>query len=72
MVDEMRCKLRTGAALASAFVRNTVIWRVLLAIFWLGAFLLPWLLLVSACILKLCEVLTGKVPQFVKNDKAIV
>jgi hypothetical protein len=71
MAGRTICGLRTGGASVSAFVRNIVTWRVLLVIFWLGAFLLPWLLLVSACILKVCEALAGKEPQFAKRNKAI-
>jgi hypothetical protein len=63
--------VRSMAASARGFVRNTLSFKALLAIFWLAAFLLPWLLLVCSYMLKACEVLTGRVPVFVKQSKAI-
>jgi hypothetical protein len=32
----------------------------------------PWLLLVSGCMLRACEVVFGKAPVFVKKNKAIL
>jgi hypothetical protein len=52
------------------FVRNTLIYRVLLLIFWSAAFLLPWLLLVSAYMLKVFVDLIGKEPSFGSSNKA--
>jgi hypothetical protein len=57
-------------ASVKGFVRNTLIFRTLLLIFWVAAFLLPWLLLVSAYMLKAFVVLTGKEPRFGEKKKA--
>jgi hypothetical protein len=59
------------AASVRDFVRNIVISKVLLAMFWLAAFLLPWLLLVSSYTLSLYVAVTGKEPRFGKRSKGI-
>jgi hypothetical protein len=57
-------------ASVSGFVRNTLIYRALLLIFWSSAFLLPWLLLVLAYMLKVFAALTGKELSFGSSNKA--
>ena len=71
MVVDLAWALRNMVALAKSFVLNIVICRILLAIYLLAAFLLPWLLLVSSYMLKVYVDLTGKVPRFGKRSKAI-
>jgi len=53
------------------YVRNTLIYRALLLIFWSSAFLLPWLLLVLAYMLKAFAALTGKELSFGSSSKAM-
>jgi hypothetical protein len=72
MVDENQCQQQIGGASGNVSVWNMLSYRVLLMIFWVLAFLVPWLLLVSGFMLKVCEVLTGKVPVFDKKSKDIV
>jgi hypothetical protein len=57
-------------ASANGFVRNTLTYKALLLIFWSAAFLVPWLLLVSACMLKAFVALTGWEPSFGNSSKA--
>jgi hypothetical protein len=58
------------AALVKGFAVNTLICRALLLIFWSSAFLLPWLLLGLAYMLKAFAVLTGKELSFGNSNKA--
>jgi hypothetical protein len=58
------------AASVKGFVQNTLIYRALLMTFWLAALVLPWLLLVSACTLKVYAALTGRVWSFASKRKA--
>jgi hypothetical protein len=62
--------LESLVASVRGFVRNTLIYRVLLLIFWSSAFLFPWLLLVLAYTLKAFVVLTGKELSFGSSNKA--
>lgn len=70
MAAETKWGAQNMAASAKGFVRNTLIYRALLVIFWSSAFLLPWLLVVSAFTLKAYEDLTGKAPSFGSSNKA--
>jgi hypothetical protein len=69
VVERIVSRLRTGVESVNDYVRNTLTYRVLLLIFWLLAFLLPWLLLVSSYTLKVYEDLTGKEIRFGENEK---
>jgi hypothetical protein len=71
MVVGLVWALESMAASVRDFVRNIVISKVLLAMFWLAAFLLPWLLLVSSYTLSLYVAVTGKEPRFGKRSKGI-
>lgn len=61
---------RIGGASGKDFGWNIAISRALLVIFWIGAFLLPWLLLASACMLKVSEALIGKELQLGRRSRA--
>jgi hypothetical protein len=58
------------AALVKGFVRNTLIYRALLVIFLMGAFLIPWLWLVSVYTLKAFEDLIGRELNYGNSNKA--
>jgi hypothetical protein len=60
MAEKMRWAQQNMAALVKGFVRNTLIYRALLVIFLMAAFLIPWLWLVSGFTLRVLEILTGK------------
>jgi hypothetical protein len=53
------------------FVRNILIYKILLLTFWLAAFLVPWLWLALVFMLNLLEVLTGKELNFGDRRKGI-
>ena len=60
MAERVKWAAQNMGASVRGFVRNTLIYRALCVTFWMGAFLLPWLLLVSAFILKVFVDLIGK------------
>jgi hypothetical protein len=71
MVVGLVWALESMVASVKGFVRNIVICRALLVIFWLAAFLLPWLLLVSSYTLSLYAAVTGKEPRFDRRNRGI-
>jgi hypothetical protein len=71
MVVEPAWAVQSMVASASAFVKNTLISKVLFPICLAIAFLLPWLWLALAYTLKAFVDLTGKVPNFGNSDKDI-
>ena len=71
MADAKQWEQPTGGASGSVSVWNMLTYKALLAIFWMLAFLVPWLWLALAYMLKACEAVFGKVPVFGKKSKDI-
>jgi hypothetical protein len=71
MVDVKQWELPTGDASGSVSAWNMLTYRILLMTFWVLAFLVPWLLLASAYMLKAYAAVFGKELRFAPKSKDI-
>jgi hypothetical protein len=69
MVEEVAWAVQSMVVWGKGFVRNTLIYKVLLMTFWALAFLVPRALLVLAYTLKAYADLTGRELKFGNNSK---